>query len=406
MREFEERFIQVGIPYRVIGGPRFYERQEIRDAIAYLRVIAQPADDLAFERIVNVPRRGIGDATMQVVHAFARGESLPLTAAAARLVETDELKPQARAALRRFLDDLARWRAQSQDLDQVSLAETVLDESGYTEMWKADKSPDAPGRLENLKELTTAMAEFENLAGFLEHVSLVMENEDAAGQEMVSLMTLHAAKGLEFDAVFLPGWEEGLFPHQRTLDDGGAAGLEEERRLAYVGLTRARQKATISFVANRRVHNQWTSSIPSRFVDELPPDQVEVVTETGLYAGGVNEQAGQAAFPGSGGFADVNASYDWERRSTGRGAGFQRLRAARENRRSGADVILEGTARHVARNAPSAGAADAGMKVGVRVFHQKFGYGRIKSAEGDKLEIEFEKAGRKKVMASFVEAVN
>jgi len=405
MREFEERFIQVGINYRVIGGPRFYERQEIRDAIAYLRVINQPADDLAFERIVNVPRRGIGDATMQVVHALARQERVPLTSAAARLVETDELKPQARAALGRIVQDFDRWRTASQGTDHVSLAETVLDESGYTEMWKNDKSPDAPGRLENLKELTTAMEEFENLGGFLEHVSLVMENEEGAAAAKVSLMTLHAAKGSEYDTVFLPGWEEGLFPHQRTLDDGGAAGLEEERRLAYVGLTRARRRATISFVANRRVHNQWTSSIPSRFVDELPPDQVEVVTEQGLYAGGVNVASGQASFPGSGGFADVNAEYDWDRRSTGRGPGFQRLRSAREGRREA--LTIDGTARVIGgRNAPSAAAAEAGMKVGVRVFHQKFGYGRIKSAEGDKLEIEFEKAGRKKVMASFVEAVN
>jgi DNA helicase-2/ATP-dependent DNA helicase PcrA len=405
MREFEERFIQLGIPYRVIGGPRFYERAEIRDAMAYLRVIAQPADDLAFERIVNTPRRGIGDATMQQVHMVARAERVPLTVAAGRLTETDELKPQARAALRRLVADFDRWRAQASVLDHVALAETVLDESGYTEMWKADKSPDAPGRLENLKELTTAMAEFENLAGFLEHVSLVMENEEGGAREMVSVMTLHAAKGLEFDTVFLPGWEEGLFPHQRAIDEGGAASLEEERRLAYVGLTRARRRATISFVANRRVHNQWTSAIPSRFVDELPPGEVEVVTEQGLYGGGANV-TGKAAFPGSGGFADATVDYDWDRRSTGRGPGFQRLRNAREARR-GEPVTIDGTARVIGgKNAPSAAAAEAGMKVGVRVFHQKFGYGRIKSAEGDKLEIEFEKAGRKKVMASFVEAAN
>ncbi|HEX9837378.1 MAG TPA: UvrD-helicase domain-containing protein [Alphaproteobacteria bacterium] len=387
MREFEERFMTVGLPYRVVGGPRFYERAEIRDAIAYLRVIAQPSDDLAFERIVNVPKRGIGDATMHTVHALARAESVPLLAAAGRLAETDELKPQARAALRRLAADFARWRALAETVDQVELAETVLEESGYTDMWKSDKSPDAPGRLENLKELTTAMEEFENLAGFLEHVSLVMENEGSNNGERASLMTLHAAKGLEFDTVFLPGWEEGLFPHQRTIDDAGSAGLEEERRLAYVGLTRAKKRAAVSFVANRRVHNQWTSAIPSRFVDELPAEHVEVVSDSGLYSGA-------AVFPGAGGFANAGAAYDWDRRSTGRGPGFDRLRSARTRR----DLVIEGAARPV-RNA-----AAEGLAVGSRVFHQKFGYGRVRAAEGDKLEIEFDKAGRKKVLASFVAA--
>ena len=391
MREFEERFVTLGIPYRVIGGPRFYERAEIRDAIAYLRVIAQPADDLAFERIVNTPRRGIGGATMQTLHTLARSEAVPLTLAAAKLIETDELKPQARAALRRLIGDFARWRQMADTHDQVEIAEAVLDESGYTEMWRQDKSPDAPGRLENLKELTTAMAEFENLAGFLEHVSLVMENDAGGAADQVNVMTLHAAKGLEFDTVFLPGWEEGLFPHQRTLDDAAAAGLEEERRLAYVGLTRARERALISFVANRRVHNQWTSAIPSRFIDELPPDHVEVTSDPGLYRAG--------RFPGAGALAETETDFDWERRAATRGPGFQRLRGA--GRRD--DLVIEGSARLV-RNAPSADAAEQGLAVGVRVFHQKFGYGKIRAAEGDKLEIEFEKAGRKKVMAAFVQA--
>jgi DNA helicase-2/ATP-dependent DNA helicase PcrA len=285
------------------------------------------------------------------------------------------------------MDMLDRWRAYSETASHIEVAETVLDESGYTEMWQREKSPDAPGRLENLKELVRALEEFDNLGGFLEHISLVMEANENAQGDMVNIMTLHSAKGLEFDTVFLPGWEEGLFPHQRTIDDAGSAGLEEERRLAYVGLTRAKKRAAVSFVANRRVHNQWTSAIPSRFVDELPAEQVEVVSDSGLYSGA-------AVFPGAGGFANAGAAYDWDRRSTGRGPGFDRLRSARTRR----DLVIEGAARPV-RNA-----AAEGLAVGSRVFHQKFGYGRVRAAEGDKLEIEFDKAGRKKVLASFVAA--
>ncbi len=380
MREFEERFITLGIPYRVIGGPRFYERQEIRDAIAYLRVINQPDDGLAFERIVNVPKRGIGAATMQAIHHLSRAQEISLTEAARRLAETDELRPQARRTLSALLDDFDRWRALAETVDQVELAETVLDESGYTEMWQHDKSPEAPGRLENLKELVSALEEFENLSGFLEHVSLVMEAGAADAGDMVTLMTLHAAKGLEFDTVFLPGWEEGVFPNQRTMDEGGAPALEEERRLAYVGLTRARQRAIITFAANRRIWNQWQSAIPSRFIDELPRDHVEVAAEPGLYGSGYGGQ----------GFGDAGVEA-WDR--TGRGPGYERLRAARA--RGG---LIEGAAR-VVQDVPSPDA----LAVGVRVFHQKFGYGTIQSVEGDKLQIAFEKAGTKKVMASFVE---
>src|SRR5215470_248713 len=292
-RSFEERFITLGVPYRVVGGSRFYERQEIRDAIAYLRVVNQPDDDLAFERIVNTPRRGLGDGTMRVLHALARHESVPLTVAAARLVETDELKPAARRALGRLLGDLESWRSRLPDTAHPELAEMVLDESGYTAMWQADKSPEAPGRLENLKELVTAMEEFENLAGFLEHVSLVMESAEGEPGDMVNIMTLHSAKGLEFDVVFLPGWEEGLFPHQRALDETGAAGLEEERRLAYVGLTRAKQRAIVSYAANRRVHNMWQSALPSRFVGELPREHVEHASDVvGFEAAGSESSTG------------------------------------------------------------------------------------------------------------------
>ncbi|MEE8444469.1 MAG: 3'-5' exonuclease, partial [Alphaproteobacteria bacterium] len=376
MREFEERFITVGLPYRVIGGPRFYERMEIRDAIAYLRVVHQPDDGLAFERIVNTPRRGIGAATLQAMHHLSRAQSVSLCEATRRLIETDELRPQARKSLGNLLGDFDRWRGLSKSMDHAELAEMVLDESGYTEMWQRDKSPEAPGRLENLKELISALEDFENLAGFLEHVSLVMEAGLANGDDMVNLMTLHSAKGLEFNTVFLPGWEEGVFPNQRSMDEGGAPALEEERRLAYVGLTRARQRAIICFAANRRIYNQWQSSIPSRFVDELPKDEIEVASEPGLYgsAGGLGEDAA-----------------DWSQ--SGRGPGYARLKARR-----GREAVIEGHAREV----EASPGADGAIARGVRVFHQKFGYGTIIAIEGNKLQIAFEKAGTKKVIDSFV----
>ena len=285
MREFEDRFVTLGLPYRVIGGPRFYERAEIRDALAYLRVVNSPADDLAFERIVNVPKRGLGDATVQLLHDHARKRRVPLTEAARAMVETDELKPKPRSALRAVLEAFDRWRKQRDSLPHNELAEIILDESGYTEMWQKDRSADAAGRLENLKELVRSMEEFENLQGFLEHISLVMDNEKGADADAVSIMTLHSAKGLEFDTVFLPGWEEGLFPHQRTLDDQGRAGLEEERRLAHVGLTRARKRAKIYFATNRRMHGLWQTNIPSRFLDELPEPHVDVTEPQGGFGG-------------------------------------------------------------------------------------------------------------------------
>ncbi|MFT5439938.1 MAG: DNA helicase-2/ATP-dependent DNA helicase PcrA [Alphaproteobacteria bacterium] len=378
MREFEERFITIGVPYRVIGGPRFYERQEIRDALAYLRVVHQPDDGLAFERIVNVPRRGIGSATIQAIHYVSRAQTISLVEAARRLIATDELRPQARRAIAALLADFDRWRSLVDVVDHVELVETVLDESGYTGMWQNDKSPEAPGRLENLKELVSGMEEFEDLGGFLEHVSLVMEAGKADGGEMVSLMTLHAAKGLEFDNVFLPGWEEGVFPNQRTLDEGGAPALEEERRLAYVGITRARKRVMASFAANRRIYNQWQSSIPSRFIDELPSEHVETVAEQGLYGG----NAGYG-----GGMGETDSAYQ----QAGRGPGYGRLRAARGS------GVIDGSASTVHElSSPD------GISLGMRVFHQKFGYGKVTAVDGNKLDIAFEKAGAKKVMDSFV----
>ena len=375
-REFEERFLTLGMPYRVIGGPRFYEREEIRDAIAYLRVVAQPDDDLAFERIVNKPRRGLGDATLQTLHRLARADHTSLTEAARRVIESDELKPQARSSLRRLLDDFARWSATlAGEHEAADLAATILDESGYTAMWQAERTPDAPGRLENLKELIAAIEEFGTLTAFLEHVSLVMENAESQPGDMVNLMTLHSAKGLEFDIVFLPGWEEGLLPHPRALEEKGEAGLEEERRLAHVGLTRARQRAFVSFAANRRIHNMWQSSVPSRFVAELPKEHIEVQSESGLWGGSAG------GFTDSEAYAEPMAHFAPQRQS-GR--------------------VINARAGLSFSNTPRRGPATP-FAEGARVFHQKFGYGRVIAAEAGKLDIEFEKAGRKKVMDSFVE---
>ena len=312
MREFEDRFVTLGLPYRVIGGPRFYERAEIRDALAYLRVVNSPADDLAFERIVNVPKRGLGDATVQMLHDHARKRRIPLTEAVRAMILTDELKPKPRGSLRALIEAIDRWRKQRDVLPHNELAEIILDESGYTEMWQKDRSADAAGRLENLKELVRSMEEFENLQGFLEHISLVMDNEKGAEADAVNIMTMHSAKGLEFDTVFLPGWEEGLFPHQRSLDDQGRAGLEEERRLAHVGLTRARKRAKIYFATNRRMHGLWQTNIPSRFLDELPEPNVEVTEAQGGGFGGYGGY-GSSRFDAATSFGSSYNTPGWQR---------------------------------------------------------------------------------------------
>ncbi|WP_035675369.1 ATP-dependent helicase, partial [Bradyrhizobium liaoningense] len=321
MREFEDRFVTLGLPYRVIGGPRFYERAEIRDALAYLRVINSPADDLAFERIVNTPKRGLGDATVQMLHDHARKRRIPLFEAARAVVETDELKPKARGSLRDLVAQFDRWRAQREVTAHTDLAQIVLDESGYTEMWQKDRSADAAGRLENLKELVRSMEEFENLQGFLEHISLVMDREGGAEDDAVSLMTLHSAKGLEFDNVFLPGWEEGLFPSQRTLDEQGRAGLEEERRLGHVGLTRARRRAKIYFATNRRIHGTWSTTIPSRFLDELPAANVEITESKGGSAWGGTGGYGASRFDDMEAFGSSYSTPGWQRAQANRNRG-------------------------------------------------------------------------------------
>ncbi|MCR4379419.1 MAG: UvrD-helicase domain-containing protein, partial [Rhodospirillales bacterium] len=382
-REFEERLITLGIPYQVIGGLRFYERREIRDAVAYLRIIAQPDDDLAFGRIVNFPKRGLGDKTLQTVHLHARARGISLTKAVAELSVTDELGAKARKTLADLMVDFSRWRGDAGRLPPSQLMDQVLSEAGIIEYWKLDKSIEAPGRVDNLKELVVGLSEFDTLTSFLEHVSLVMDNEDLATTDKVTVMTLHGAKGLEFDTVFLPGWEEGLFPHQRALDETGVQGLEEERRLAYVGLTRARRTALISFAANRRIFGQWQSSLPSRFVEELPRDHIERAGDVGVSSGAPGFDDGPSdAFK-----RKTNVGYG-AGHGGGHGGGWNRAQQRRP-----VDEIVYAPAR----------VSSGGLSVGQRVFHQKFGYGAIKGLDGDKLDIQFEKAGYKKVMASFVE---
>jgi DNA helicase-2/ATP-dependent DNA helicase PcrA len=393
MRAFEDRFLTIGLPYRVIGGPRFYERMEIRDAMAYFRVVTSPADDLAFERIMNTPKRGLGDKATQTIQRIARDNGVPLVQGAQIAVAEKAITGKGAAALGQLVTDIVRWGRMAGDdaISHMDLAEQILDESGYTAMWQADKTPEGPGRLENLKELVKALEQFENLQGFLEHVSLIMDNESSEDGAKVSIMTLHAAKGLEFPAVFLPGWEDGLFPSQRSMDESGTKGLEEERRLAYVGITRAEEVCTISFAGNRRVFGQWQSALPSRFIDELPEDHVDVLTPPGLYGGGYGAA-------GMGGFGAGSASSGIEARvseaNVYNSPGWRRL----QNRAAQRPVSQPAEARNTVIDMQAVSA----HTMGERVFHQKFGYGLIVGIEGDKLDIDFEKAGVKKVVARFV----
>ncbi len=405
MRAFEDRFLTIGLPYKVIGGPRFYERMEIRDAMAYFRLVVSPEDDLAFERIVNTPKRGLGDKAQQTIQVVARQNGVSLVEGARIAVENQLIKGKGGKALRELIDGLARWNGLTRgprievDDDSVTddgvspirygapehthieLAQIILDESGYTGHWQNDKTPEAPGRLENLKELVNQLDNFENLQGFLEHVSLVMDNEQEGDGAKVSIMTLHAAKGLEFPAVFLPGWEDGLFPSQRSMDESGLKGLEEERRLAYVGITRAEEVCTISFAANRRVFGQWQNAMPSRFIDELPEDHVEVLTPPGLYGGGqptatIETRAAEAK---------VYNSPGWKRMQARQGQyGMSQPKESR-------NTVIDAT-------------AIASFTLGERVFHQKFGYGAVIAIEGDKVKVDFDKAGVKKVVSRFLTA--
>ncbi len=404
MRAFEDRFLTIGLPYKVIGGPRFYERMEIRDAMAYFRLVVSPGDDLAFERIVNTPKRGLGDKAQQKILMTARENGVSLVDGARIAVDSGLIKGKGGKALRELIDGLARWNAMTRgprieveedsviddgaplrfgepEVSHIELAQIILDESGYTAHWQNEKTPEAPGRLENLKELVNQLDNFENLQGFLEHVSLVMDNEQDGDGAKVSIMTLHAAKGLEFPAVFLPGWEDGLFPSQRSMDESGIKGLEEERRLAYVGITRAEEVCTISFAANRRVFGQWQNSMPSRFIDELPEDHVEVLTPPGLYGGG---QA-TASIENRAAEANVYNSPGWKRMQARQGQyGTSQPRESR-------NTVIDAT-------------AVASFTMGERVFHQKFGYGAVIGIEGDKVEVDFDKAGVKKVVSRFLSA--
>ncbi len=403
MRAFEDRFLTIGLPYKVIGGPRFYERMEIRDAMAYFRLVVSPEDDLAFERIVNTPKRGLGDKAQQTIQMTARENGVPLVEGARIAVDNGLIKGKGGKALRELIDGLARWNAMTRgprieveddsviddgispmrfgapEHTHIELAQIILDESGYTSHWQNDKTPEAPGRLENLKELVNQLDNFENLQGFLEHVSLVMDNEQDSDGAKVSIMTLHAAKGLEFPVVFLPGWEDGLFPSQRSMDESGLKGLEEERRLAYVGITRAEEVCTISFAANRRVFGQWQNSMPSRFIDELPEDHVEVLTPPGLYGGG-HRTAGIETRAAE---ANVYNSPGWKRLQARQGQyGMSQPKESRS-------TVIDATAL-------------ASFTLGERVFHQKFGYGAVIGIEGDKVEVDFDKAGTKKVVSRFL----
>ncbi len=388
MRAFEDRFLTIGLPYRVIGGPRFYERQEIRDAMAYFRLAVSPDDDLAFERVINLPKRGLGDKAQADIQRMSRAAGVSLLDGAREAVAKAVFGGKGGAQLRSFVEGVDRWHIATQhpEYDHIRLAETILEESGYTEMWQNDKTPEAPGRLDNLKELVKALEQFDNLQGFLEHVSLIMDNETEGAEEKVTIMTLHAAKGLEFPVIFLPGWEDGLFPSQRSKDESGLKGLEEERRLAYVGITRAEQVCTISFASNRRVYGQWQSQLPSRFIDELPADHVEVLTAPGLYGGGY----GAAASVGFGSQLEERVS----KADVYNSPGWRRMQETQSNR----SMSQPREARHMIIDAE----ALSPYVLGDRVFHQKFGYGEIMAIEGDKLDIEFDHAGSKKVVARWV----
>jgi DNA helicase-2/ATP-dependent DNA helicase PcrA len=388
MRAFEDRFITLGLPYRVVGGPRFYERQEIKDATAYFEVALNPANDLRFERILNTPRRGLGESSLKSLHQLARARGVPLMQAARLIVETEELKPKPRKALADLIGSFDRWRSLIETMRHTELAELILDESGYTGMWQAERLQQAQSKLENLKELIRFMEEFDTLAGFLEHVSLVMDATTEEGESRVNLMTLHSAKGLEFDIVFLPGWDEGLLPHQRSLDESGRAGLEEERRLAHVGLTRARKLAKITFAQNRRNHRIWQQALPSRFIDELPLDHVEVAEDKGMRGYGPSRfDTAENLF--AAGFYETPG---WQRAQRNRPRGG-------EQKRSREPITIDGTL--VAASTTEG----AGIEVGARVFHQKFGYGHVSHVDGNKLTVDFDKAGQKKVVDTFVERV-
>ncbi|WP_442954489.1 ATP-dependent helicase [Pararhodobacter sp.] len=405
MRAFEDRFLSIGLPYRVIGGPRFYERMEIRDAMAYFRLAISPTDDLAFERIINTPKRGIGDKAQQTIQRVAREADLPLLMGAALVLRDGLVGGRAAGNLREFIENMARWHdlvrapaapaeddalvvedvdAPAPGLSHVRLAEMILDESGYTAMWQAEKTPEAEGRLENLKELIKALEGFGSLQDFLEHVALIMDNESEETQEKVTIMTLHAAKGLEFPVVFLTGWEEGLFPSQRSMDESGLKGLEEERRLAYVGITRAEELCFVSFAANRRVYGQWQSQLPSRFIDEMPREHVELLSAPGL--GGIGGAAQRRYAPEA---RDDSLEQRAAKADVYNAPGWKRMQ---ERARVAPPPPM----------AVRSATAEVHFTPGERVFHQKFGTGSVVAVDGDKVAVAFDRAGEKHIVARFL----
>ena len=377
MREFEDRFVSIGLPYKVIGGPRFYERKEIRDANAYFRLAIQPNDSLALERILNVPKRGIGETTLKKIKDYAKNNNISTIDSIRDLIKTSEIKPKTKISLGHFIELTERWNDLIAERNHYEMAEIILEDSGYLEMLRNDDTITAAGRLDNIKELFRSIEPFESINAYLEHISLVMEIDKNPEGNKVSLMTLHAAKGLEFDYVFLPGWEEGVFPNQRSLDEGGVKSLEEERRLAYVGITRAKIKSSIFYAANRKMHNQWLSSIPSRFVNELPEDNIEI---------------NLSHFSGNkGNFTDIKEDdiFDQSDYST---PGWERAKIqSLSNKRSQEEEKII--------------SVDSNSKFspGTLVMHKKFGKGKIETVDGKKLTIDFGGNGIRKVMENFVD---
>lgn len=393
-REFEEKFIAEAIPYQVIGGPKFYERAEIRDALAYLRVILQPADDLALERIINKPARGIGAKTIEKFENEARVNHISMFMAIEKMLKEGALSGKVKTNVSELINNFYQWRQTMNAVSPDDLAAQVLEDSGYMEMLKMDKSAEAEGRIENLKELINVMSDTEQyptLSDFMEHVSLVMDNDNNIDTDKVMLITLHSAKGLEFDAVFLPGWEEGLFPHQRALDEGGGSALEEERRLAYVAMTRAKQKLYILTALNRRIYGQWQNNLPSRFINELPPANIEICNMAATYFGAAGNYGGSWA-------EQHRSSSNWYNRSQQTEENVirdsDRFSYVRDEDDGWSGSVWR--AKQKARNAASA------TPVGSRVFHETFGYGKVLKIEGNKLEIWFDQAGHKKLLKDYV----
>ena len=399
-REFEEKFISESIPYQVVGGPKFYERAEIRDAIAYFRIVMQPHDDLALERIINKPARGVGAKSVEKFHQTARAEHISLYMAIEKMLAEGSISGKAKNSLNVLMGNFEEWRKSMQALTPDDLASLILEDSGYLESLKNDKSPEAPGRIENLKELISVMSDhekFPTLNDFMEHVSLVMDNDDETDPNRISLMTLHAAKGLEFDVVFLPGWEEGLFPHQRSLDEGGSNSLEEERRLAYVAITCAQKQLYILTARNRRVYGQWQNNLPSRFINELPPQNIELVNNASNYF-----QRSDVSSSGSyWGTKDYQRSEpdEFGEYEYSDGGGYTYTREYNNSYQGYNSWNNMSKARQAAKNATS------DIAIGSRVYHESFGYGRVKNVEGRKLEIIFDKAGYKRLMKDYVKAV-